>query len=75
MLRACTELSSSDCGVQGTATVTLAGVYGAMAVQGKEWKEITQQKVMMIGAGSAGSGIAAMLKEAMQKHVSCIAQT
>ncbi len=52
--------------------MTLAGVYGAMAVQGKEWKEITQQKVLMVGAGSAGTGIAAMLVEAMQKHVSSL---
>ncbi|KAL0030951.1 hypothetical protein WJX79_003559 [Trebouxia sp. C0005] len=54
--------------IQGTATVTLAGVYGAMTVQGKEWKEISQQKVLMVGAGSAGTGIAAMLNQAMQKH-------
>ncbi len=59
--------------MQGTATVTLAGVYGAMAVQGKEWKDITQQKVLMVGAGSAGTGIGAMLCEAMQKHVSAAA--
>ncbi len=52
--------------------MTLAGVYGAMAVQGKEWKEISQQKVLMVGAGSAGTGIAAMLNEAMQKHVSSL---
>ncbi len=52
--------------------MTLAGVYGAMAVQGKEWKEISQQKVLMVGAGSAGTGIAAMLNEAMQKHVSSV---
>ncbi len=61
--------------MQGTATVTLAGVYGAMAVQGKEWKEISQQKVLMVGAGSAGTGIAAMLNEAMQKHVSPLKYT
>ena len=52
--------------------MTLAGVYGAMAMQGKKWKEISQQKVLMVGAGSAGTGIAAMLNEAMQKHVSCL---
>jgi len=43
-----------------------------MAMQGKKWKEISQQKVLMVGAGSAGTGIAAMLNEAMQKHVSCL---
>lgn len=52
--------------------MTLAGVYGAMTVQGKEWKEISQQKVLMVGAGSAGTGIAAMLNQAMQKHVSSL---
>ena len=43
-----------------------------MAVQGRKWKEISQQKVLMVGAGSAGTGIAAMLNEAMQKHVSSL---
>lgn len=55
--------------VQGTAAVTLAGLYAAMAVQKKDREEICKQRIIVVGAGSAGTGIADMIAQAMVKHV------
>jgi malate dehydrogenase (decarboxylating) len=54
--------------IQGTASVVLGGVYGALAAQGMPNSAITQQKFLVCGAGSAGMGIASALCSAMQKH-------
>ena len=40
--------------IQGTATTVLAGIYGALAVQGLDAKDIAKQRVVVAGAGSAG---------------------
>ena len=55
---------------QGTAATAVAGVYGALAVQGKEFKELTKQRIVLVGAGSAGMGVARMLALGMVKQVS-----
>lgn len=54
--------------IQGTAVVVLAGVYGALAAQGKKAKDITEQTFVVCGAGSAGMGIATFLHNAMVHH-------
>ena len=36
-------------GVQGTACSALAGIYGALSVQSLEAKDITQQRIVMVG--------------------------
>lgn len=46
------------------------GVYGALAVQGKPVEAIKHQKIVVVGAGSAGMGVTSMLALGMQKHVS-----
>ena len=56
-------------GVQGTAATAVAGVYGALRVQGKSNKELAQQRVVLVGAGSAGMGVARMLALGMVKQV------
>lgn len=56
-------------GEQGTAATAVAGVYGALAVQGKEFKELTKQRIVLVGAGSAGMGVARMLALGMVKQV------
>ena len=45
--------------IQGTAATVLAGLYGAMKVQGLSPEHLTQQKIVVAGAGSAGSTITA----------------
>lgn len=56
--------------LQGTAATAVAGVYGALAVQGKPVQAITEQKFVVVGAGSAGMGVVSMLTLGMIKHVS-----
>lgn len=43
--------------IQGTATTVLAGIYGALAVQGLDAKDIAKQRIVVAGAGSAGTFI------------------
>ena len=57
--------------LQGTAAVTLAGLYAAMLAQGQPMADITKQRYVVVGAGSAGTGIADMAAEAMAKQVPC----
>jgi malate dehydrogenase (oxaloacetate-decarboxylating)(NADP+) len=49
--------------IQGTAGVALAGLIGAMNITGEK---LSQQRVLMFGAGSAGIGIANMISSGMQ---------
>src|SRR5918996_1392254 len=48
--------------IQGTAAVTLGAIYKALKVTGKK---ISDQQVVILGAGSAGTGIAEYILEAM----------
>ena len=49
--------------IQGTAAVALAGIMGALSIKGGN---LTDQKVLFFGAGSAGLGIAKMISAAME---------
>lgn len=49
--------------IQGTAGVALAGLVGAMNITGGK---LSEQRVLMFGAGSAGIGIANMISSGMQ---------
>lgn len=47
--------------LQGTAATAVAGLYGAMRVLGKPPEAIAEQRVVCVGAGSAGMGVVRMI--------------
>ncbi|KAG2564531.1 hypothetical protein PVAP13_7NG086700 [Panicum virgatum] len=51
--------------VQGTAGVALAGLLGAVRAQGRPLQDFTNQKIVVVGAGSAGIGVLSMAKQSM----------
>lgn len=54
--------------IQGTAATVLAGLYGAMKVQGLGPEAIKDQKFVVCGAGSAGSGVLLTIRNAMTRR-------
>ncbi|MBB3174919.1 malate dehydrogenase (oxaloacetate-decarboxylating)(NADP+) [Endobacter medicaginis] len=51
--------------IQGTAAVALAGIYAALHITGGK---LPEQKVLFLGAGSASTGIAGLIAQAMTKE-------
>src|SRR5262245_7151839 len=51
--------------IQGTAAVALGAILGAVKVAGKSLKD---QQIVMLGAGSAGIGVADFLRAAMREQ-------
>jgi malate dehydrogenase (oxaloacetate-decarboxylating)(NADP+) len=49
--------------IQGTGSITLAGLVNAMRITGQSLKD---QRIFFLGAGSAGIGIADMIRSAMK---------
>ncbi|KAG6501826.1 hypothetical protein ZIOFF_041710 [Zingiber officinale] len=52
---------------QGTAGVALAGLLGAVRAQGKSLNDFMKQKIVVVGAGSAGIGVLNMAKKAISR--------
>ena len=59
------ELLTFNDDIQGTAAVTLGAVLGAVEVTGKSLKD---QQIVMLGAGSAGIGVADGLRAAIKEE-------
>jgi malate dehydrogenase (decarboxylating) len=53
--------------IQGTAGVALAGLLGTVRAQGQSLKDFTKQKIVVVGAGSAGIGVLNMAKKAVSR--------
>jgi malate dehydrogenase (oxaloacetate-decarboxylating)(NADP+) len=48
--------------IQGTAGIALAGIFAALHITGQK---ITEQRLLFLGGGSAGTGIAELISQAM----------
>jgi malate dehydrogenase (oxaloacetate-decarboxylating)(NADP+) len=48
--------------IQGTAAMALAGIYGALRISGQR---LTEQRFLFLGGGSAATGIAGLISQAM----------
>ncbi|XP_077241779.1 NAD-dependent malic enzyme 59 kDa isoform, mitochondrial-like [Tasmannia lanceolata] len=53
--------------IQGTAGVALAGLLGAVRAQGRPLTDFVKQKIVVVGAGSAGIGVLTMAKQVAWK--------
>ncbi|KAK9147833.1 hypothetical protein Scep_006590 [Stephania cephalantha] len=53
--------------VQGTAGVAIAGLLGAVRAQGRPLSDFAKQKIVVVGAGSAGIGVLNMAKQVVTR--------
>jgi malate dehydrogenase (decarboxylating) len=54
--------------IQGTAAAAAAGLIGALQVKGKPASALKEEKVVIVGTGSAGVGVATMVIRMMMRH-------
>jgi malate dehydrogenase (oxaloacetate-decarboxylating)(NADP+) len=54
--------------IQGTGATALAGLLCALRAKGEAVTALGDQKILIVGAGSAGIGIAQLLKQAMHEQ-------
>jgi malic enzyme len=44
--------------IQGTGAVTLSGVLSALRLRGSQMEDLAKERIVVVGAGSAGTGVA-----------------
>lgn len=54
--------------IQGTGATTLSGLLGALRAKGESVDALGDQRIVIAGAGSAGIGVAQVLKQAMMEQ-------
>jgi len=54
--------------IQGTGATTLAGLLSALRAKGESVESLGDQRIVIAGAGSAGIGVAQVLKQAMMEQ-------
>jgi len=54
--------------IQGTAATVLAGLYGALKVQGLGPEQLRSKRIVIVGAGSAASGVALTIRNAIARR-------
>mmetsp|Transcript_46861 Transcript_46861/g.69680 ORF Transcript_46861/g.69680 Transcript_46861/m.69680 type:complete len:621 (-) Transcript_46861:780-2642(-) len=54
--------------IQGTGATTLAGILSALRAKGESVNALGDQRIVIAGAGSAGIGVAQVLKQAMMEQ-------
>ncbi|WJX83289.1 NAD-dependent malic enzyme 2, mitochondrial [Trifolium repens] len=57
--------------IQGTAGVALAGLLGSVRAQGRPLSDFVKQKIVIVGAGSAGLGVLKMAVQAVSRMSGC----
>ena len=60
--RFCDKICTYNDDIQGTAGIALAGIFAALRITGQK---ITDQRFLFLGGGSAGTGIAELISQAM----------
>jgi malate dehydrogenase (oxaloacetate-decarboxylating)(NADP+) len=65
------RISTYNDDIQGTAAVALAGVFGALRISGQK---LSEQRFLFLGGGSAATGIAELISQAMAQEGMDIAQ-
>jgi hypothetical protein len=59
--------------IQGTASTAVAGLYGALRALGREPPHLAAQRVVCVGAGSAGMGVVGMIANGAPPRRCCFA--
>ncbi len=54
--------------IQGTGAMVVAGVLAALRLKGKQTIDLTQERILCVGAGSAGLGVCSSLRRAMKQE-------
>ncbi|XP_061339896.1 NAD-dependent malic enzyme 2, mitochondrial-like isoform X2 [Gastrolobium bilobum] len=57
--------------IQGTAGVALAGLLGTVRAQGQPLSDFVKQKIVVVGAGSAGLGVLNMAVQTVSRMSGC----
>lgn len=54
--------------IQGTGAMVVAGVLAGLRIKGKQTIDLTQERVVCLGAGSAGLGVCSSLRRALKQE-------